>query len=235
MSSGAGRSWIVTCTNNGVFLTYDVMVSGKFDIDECHYTSDTAVVYTYFHFRNTVTKKQITAFMERMKSEQNVSLFEVFGYESISLMHSGMDPSEHIGFKMLLDHYRTGNDRFVSCTDGSPGITRGVFWNRGSIARLKDALGETHKRLRPFVEELEKELMESRNKDSTIELLQAQVTSRESRIINLRGTVKELQDYEFVCHVLRHRLKEMDKSVRDVLLAPDHRGLPLMPNFFKFE
>lgn len=229
MSSITGRSWIITHTKNGVYLSYNLFSSNGFNIDECHYTSDAAIVYAYIHLKSSISLQALRLFLHRSNT---ITLFEIFGYDSVALVRAHHDPLDHIGVRILLHHFRTGNDLLVACTDGEPGITRGFFWDCGSFTRLKDALSKKHKRLIPFVYEIERELVEGRQKDSTIELLQAQVASNESRISDQQVFIQELQQYEFVCHVIRHRLKEMDKSIKDVLLAPDHRGLPLMPHFF---
>lgn len=234
MSEETARSWIITLVKNNSYLTYDLFLEGKFDIDECHYASDSAVVYTYVHFKNPVSAKGIRLFLEKMKALKNILLFEVFGYDAVAMVKCTMTPSDHIGLKIIFEHYTSDNASLVSCTDGKSGLCRGFFWRSNMIARLKDALNVKHKRFIPFVENMEKELSDAREKDVTADILREQIAGYEARIETLHEHIKHLQDFEFVCHVMRWRMRNMDQLVRDALLAPDHRGQPLMPGFFDF-
>ena len=78
-----GKSWIITHGVSGGYLTYEIIKEEKNlrIIDECHYTSAAAVVYTYLHFVFPVTLKMISSFMDVMKRERNMILFEIFGYD----------------------------------------------------------------------------------------------------------------------------------------------------------
>ena len=63
-------SWFITHgIGSGVFLTYDMFKTDKniSYIDECHYTSDAAIVYTYLHFVLPISRKAIETFIEKRK------------------------------------------------------------------------------------------------------------------------------------------------------------------------
>ena len=171
MSRSRGRSWIITHVANGSYLTFIMFQKHGFDVDECHFTSDAAVVYTYVHFREPVRISSINIFLDAMKSDMKITLFEVFGYDSVTTAGDGYDLTDHVGFKILLNHHITDNDLFISCTDGQPGIKRGLLWTHHSIARIKDAVNHRSKALGKYFEEMEKELAEYKQKASMVDLL----------------------------------------------------------------
>jgi len=155
------KSWIVTHGRGGGFLTYDLFKAEPAEfhlssIDECHYTTDEVVVYTYLHFKQYVSKTTLTAFMDKMKLNAGMVRFEIFGYSSIATFGSGNGESikDHVGLKILADHYMNHNPAFRSCTDGKPGVKRGMLWYQDSITRLKDLVGIRNKRLIPFLEQI---------------------------------------------------------------------------------
>lgn len=229
------RSWIITHTKNGFYLTYALFQSNGFLVDECHYTSDSAVVYTYVHVKNCITHSMISDFLTRMQNEQNLKLFEIFGYNSVTIVKKDATLFDHVGLKILYEHHSSGNASFVSCTDGVEGIKRGFFWNADMMSRLKETIKSRNKRIFPFVEEIEKELVESRRKDSTIEFQQYQLAQKETEIETLREQIESFKKYRFACHVIRFRMKSMDSAVKGALLNPDRRHPQfLMPEFFDF-
>lgn len=217
-----GRSWIFTSVANGHYLTYDVFNGAEFLVDECHFTSDAAVVYTYAHFKHPVEKVRIVTFREMMRHERNIIPFDVFGYDSAFTANSDEIIYDHVGFKMLLNHYQTKNLAFSSCTDGTPGVSRGLLWNADSVPRIKDILRSRNRRLELFFESMEKELAASKQEAGIIGLMQEEISRRDSMI-------EDLKHYKFVCCVLKYRIGSLDKTTQDILWAPDHRGLPLLP------
>ena len=218
------RSWILTHTSSGSFLTFDLFESRQMCIDECHYTWDAAVVYTYAHFKAAISTKVMMKFLKTMQLEHNIILFDIFGYESVVSFPSDYQIQDHIGFKILLDHYQKKNPHFVSCTDGQPGISRGVFWKADSFSRIKDIVLSRSKTLGPFLDEIDKLWSENRQKDETIDLLREQMALCEIRKEDL---FKQMQHYEYICYVLKFRINFIDPAIRDVLLAPDHKGRPI--------
>ena len=220
------RNWILTHGRSGGFLTYDLFASESTEenissIDECHFTTDGTVVYTYLHFKKYVKRIVIAAFMERMKSERNIILFEIFGYNSIASSDKGDYITDHVGFKMLVDHYTKNNHVFQSCTDGKPGVTRGLLWSQDSVNRLNELVKGRNKRLASFLETMNREHAEYKQKAEMAEDLQNLVNE-------LEVENEELAKYKFTCHVLKRRMVVLDQETRDMLLAVDHRGRPLV-------
>ena len=190
-------------------------------IDECHFTTDETIVYTYLHFKAYVCRTAIAAFMDRMKSERNIILFDIVGYNSIASSEKEDRITDHVGFKMLGDHFMKNNPAFQSCTDGKPGVTRGLLWNQDSMARLKELVKGRSKRLASFLDTLEKEHSEYKQKAEMADVLQTIVNEQEAKI-------KELGWYKFTCHVLKCRMAMLSKKTKDMLLAVDHRGRQLV-------
>lgn len=224
MSTPKSRSWILTHASSGSFLTFDLFQSNQLCIDECHYTWDAAVVYTYVHFKAPITTKVMMKFLEQMHQEHNIILFDIFGYDSVVSFQADNQIQDHVGFKILLDRYQKKNSQFVSCTDGQPGISRGVFWRADSFSRIKDIVMLRNKSLGPFLDEMDKIWNESKQKDETINLLREQVAHCEAQI---EETTKQMQHYEYICYVLKFRINRIDPAIRDILLAPDHKGMPM--------
>jgi len=222
----SSKNWILTHGRSGGFLTYDLFTAEPekdrlCSIDECHFTTDGTVVYTYLHFKEYVNRTSIAAFMEKMRSERNMILFDIFGYDSIASSGKGDYITNHVAFKLLAEHFMKNNPAFQSCTDGKPGVIRGLLWDQDSMARLKDLVKGRNKRLASFLETLDKEYSENKQKAAMAEILQEQVNVQEAEI-------EELGWYRFTCHVLKTRMTLLDQKTRDMLLAVDHRGRPLI-------
>jgi hypothetical protein len=213
----------------GGYITFDAFEGDEklSSLDECHYTSDAAVVYTYLHFKKGVSRQTLTLFMNRMRVERNIILFDIFGYDSIASTTPGNDLTDHVGFQMLVHHYRTKNPSFKSCTDGMPGISRGIIWKCDSIVRLKELINGRSKTLGQFFDGMVKELNDYKQKADTIDLMREQMAEYEVVIERYRERVDELRHFKFVCHVLKTRIGELDQATQDILLAADHKGRPL--------
>ena len=229
MNHLTGKSWIITHGVSGGYLTYETIKENKKlgIIDECHYTSDAAVVYTYLHFVFPVTLKMISSFMDVMKRERNMILFEIFGYDPIAVHGGGYDLSEHIGFKILMSHYQTRTPQFQSCTNGKPGVIKGMLWDYDSVPRIQEALKLKSGLLEGFFIRMKKELDEFKQRAEMVDTIHSQLMAREAKIEELRGMVKDLRHYELVAHVLKYRIQSIDKEIQDILLAPDHLGRPI--------
>lgn len=216
------KSWIITHGASGGFLTYELIksVPNLSCIDECHYTCDSAIVYTYLHFMSPISLQAINSFMARMKEEQQVIPFEIFGYDSIAANSETAELVDHVGFKILLHHYITSNPAFKSCTLGKPGVIRGLLWHSDFHSRLRDMADSKNKAMGLYFKELDNELAEYKKKAGLVELMQDQLRDCEAR-------AKERDRYRFVCHVLKIRILELDKATQERLLAPDYKGRPL--------
>lgn len=215
---------------SGGFLSYDTFKAEKDlqSIDECHYTHDAAIVYTYVHFSAHVSMKAITSFMDRMKTERNIIPFEICGYASIATWTPEADLTDHIGFKVLISHFQTNNPAFSSCTDGQPGITKGLFWKYDSMSRLKDVLSRRSKNLLPFLEQVERENLTNKTMAETIELMKEQLAEYQTQNQRCRERMEELARYKFTCHVLKSRIRKLDQKTQEMLLKEDHIGRPLV-------
>ena len=223
-----GRSWILTHGISGGFITYDMLQADIHlqGIDECHYTSDAVVVYTYVHFANLVSIKHMQEFTDRMKATKNIILFEIFGYDSIAT-GSESNLTDHIGFKMLLNHYQTNHPAFHSCTSGVPGVARGLLWKNDSIPRIRECLTRSSTQWANYFNGMEKELIDLRQKSAMMDLMRDQLAEHEARIQRQRDLIKELKHFEFISVVLKYRISQLDQATQNVLLAPDHRGRPI--------
>ena len=226
-----GLSWIITRASNGHVLTYDIFKSNGFDLDECHYTLDAAVVYTYVHFKAPVSIDTLTIFLKKMETESHIMPFEIFGYDSVSVDCGDAKLTEHVGFKVLMSHYQTKHHAFVACTDGTAEVTRGLLWDNDSSARIKQLLSARNADLCSFFEDLEEKLELSKDHEETIELLREEVQEYQDRVERYKEKIREVSHLSFVALVLRDRIGalDLDPDSRAFLFEPDHRGLPLFP------
>lgn len=225
------RSWIITYVKTGYFIAYDDLEANGFDIDECHYTSDNAIVYMYLHFKNVTTKLKLETFLGGQLGEKKTTLFDIVGYDAITPVKTDMSLSDHIGLKILFEHYSSGHPSFTSCTDGNPGVKRGYLWESDLLPRLKETVKGRNKRLMSFVEEIDTTWAQSKQKDARIDFLQDQISEKDAMIQDVR---EKMHKYQFVCHLLRIRIGNMDPDIRNKLVAYDDQGKPLMPEFFDF-
>ena len=227
----ARKCWLLTLTNGpGSMITYDTFKSTGdqklSSIDEFHSSCDAAIIYIYIHFTKEVTRTSITLFMEKLKTEQNIMLFDLIGYEPIYASSPGIDLSDHPGFKLLHHHYKTNNPNFKSCTDGKPGVNRGLLWQYDHLSRLKEHVGNRNKKLLSFLETMEKELSENKHKAEMADVLQQQVLELEAQLELHRET---LAKYRFSYHVLKCRVEDyVDDETKNIILDVDHLGRPLL-------
>ena len=217
-----GTCWILTSVSNGTFLTYDLFTKNGFDVDECHYTSDAAAVYTYVHFKKPIHQRTLDYFLQSLRKTSNFVLFEIFGYESICKSSPDQKLEEHVGFKVLLDHYLTQNPTFTSCTDGKPGISRGIFWKNDTVPRIKEILKVRSQTLASYFDGMQQELRAYKEKASLVETLQQE-------LLNAEAKARHYEHYRFVYFVLEHRISHMDREAQKQLLEPDHLGRPIFP------
>lgn len=189
------------------------MESDLDSIDELHYTNDVAVVYVYIHFQKAVHPRHVTRFLDKLKRERNMVLFDICGYEAMATTEDGRSLTEHVGFKILMDHYMSGNPSFKGCTNGGPGVTKGLFQQHNFPVRVKEVLGKRSKLLMDYVCKLESDSKELSKQMETMELMREQIQEYEQRHA-------ENKRYKFICDALRNRIRYTDESVQEFLLRP---------------
>jgi hypothetical protein len=59
---------------------------------------------------------------------------------------------------------KSGNPAFVSCTDGLPGVKRGLLMQQSSISRIRDVLATRNRTLVPFLDSFENEFRQAKMK-----------------------------------------------------------------------
>ena len=91
-------------------------------IDECHFTSEAGVVYTYLHFR-----RQLDPYMLAEHVERRVELLKIH----TSYTSSASELVNQYGFKVLLEHLQTQHPCFH--TQGR----RGLLFRCEGLARLR--------------------------------------------------------------------------------------------------
>ena len=230
------KCWLITHANNGSYLQYSMFKSDREleSVDECHYTSDAAVVYTYLHFKRSIAMDTMTKFLDGLRGEHDIVLFQICGYGSIASSSVEEPLTEHVGFRVLLKHYQTKHPLFRACTDGKACVSRGQLWRLDSLSRLRQIAGQRSRAMRSFLASMEAELAEYKQKAQTVDLMQEQLMEYEARferfgerIKELNARVNELGHFQFVCHVLKSRVRTLDAQAQMMVLAPDHRGRPL--------
>ena len=199
-------------------------------IDECHYTCDAAVVYTYLHFRNAVGTDAMAEFMELMKAQHNLILFEIFGYDSVVGLSKDMELTDHVAFKVLLSHYQMNHPSFHACTNGKPVVVRGMLWKCDAVSRIREMTNQRSKFLGSAFAEMERELADYKSRSQMVDFLQAQAVQYEERLESYREKIKELGRFQFICHVLRSRVEDLDPKIQAYVFDVDHRGRPLFPD-----
>ena len=170
-SSHNRKSWLLTHGISGGFLNYDMFKTEEklSSIDECHYTCDSSLVYTYIHFKNAVSTHTMKIFMDRMKISNNIVASSIFGYDAIASSTPEESLENHVGFKIIVQHYKINHPSFKSCTDGKPGLSRGLIWKHDSISRLREMANGRNKKLALVLDEIVSELQEYKRKEEACE------------------------------------------------------------------
>lgn len=227
----SGRAWIITRAANGNVLTYDVFKSNGFHVDECHYTMDAAVMYVYVHLTVKASRCQFASFLDKMESERHIMPFEIFGYESFT--HDTKDGSlvEHVGFKVLLNHYQTKNPSFKSCTDGVEGVVRGLLWENDYAERIRECLQSRNASMAKFFADVQMKAALCGQHEECIELMRDEIRAYEERIQRCKTRLRELNQCKFAFLVLKDRIAALDPASQELLLEPDHLGRPIFPSW----
>ena len=213
------RSWILTFVANGTVITSQHFAKRFSDIDECHVTCDAAVMYVYVHFKNPYCLTSINTFLADLKRETGLTPFEVPGYDAVVLASTQSQLTEHIGFKILFEHYQTKNQAFYSCTNGRPGIFKGLFWKIDCISRIKHVLRTRSKDLYNFFEGMEQKCyakQEGCDAEAEFDVIKKRRTidstgDNENTVENDQETLKNFQQFEL--HVLQ-ALGHLDTRTR---------------------
>ena len=150
---------------NDSFITYDMMQTPGYEVDECHYTTDNAIVYTYIHFRKRTSIHAVQHILSSIKTAAKIILTEVFGYESIVPSSCCAQFNEHIGLKVLVGHYQSNNPKFIPCTDGIQCVSRGILWKSDKISRITQMVHGRNKSLGQFFDTMVSELQEHSKKE----------------------------------------------------------------------
>jgi hypothetical protein len=159
-------NWVFTYGSSKGYMSFKMFKDeGTLDVDECHSTSDGPLVYTYIHLDKKCSKSAVMRCMKRMGEQHGIIPSAVFGYDAIgSNEHHGEGGllTEHIAFRMLYEHMKSNNAAFKSCTDGVPGVTRGLLMQFDGFAKIKEVLTVRNKRLLPFLDNIENELKQAK-------------------------------------------------------------------------
>jgi hypothetical protein len=164
---GRKVNWVFTYGASKGYLLYQMFKDeGSLDVDECHSTSDGSIIYTYIHLQNRCSKFNVMKCMARMNEQHGFILSEIFGYDSVGCndQTGGEILTEHIAFRMIYEHMKANNAAFISCTDGTNGVKRGLLMQYDGFARIKDVVATRRKRLLPFLENIEKELNQTKRR-----------------------------------------------------------------------
>lgn len=146
------RHWITTHVANASFITYDAIHATEDSVDECHYTTDNTIVYTYVHFTRRISIYAFQSIIKTATASANIVLTEVFGYESIINLSGNAPFNDHIGLKVLIGHYQSNDPKFTPCTDGIRRVSRGILWRSNQISRIKEMVHTRNKSLSQFLD-----------------------------------------------------------------------------------
>ena len=102
-----------------------------------------------------------------------------------------------------------------------------MLWEYDHVPRIQEVLQSRSKPLAESFVRIKKELDEYKQRAEMVDLINSQLVAREAKIEELRNIIKDLRHYELVAHILKYRIRFVDKDIQDALLAPDHLGRPI--------
>ncbi len=156
-------SWVVTYGASKGYVTFQMFKDeGSLDVDEVHSTSDGSIVYTYIHLRKRSRISQIMQCMDQMKEHHGIIMSEVFGYDSISSNDNEGSLMNHIAFRMIYEAFKTNSPAFSSCTNGIPGVKKGLLVQFDGFSKIREVLTLRSKRLLPFLDGVESDLKKTK-------------------------------------------------------------------------
>ena len=237
-------NWVVTYGASSGYITFQMFKNeGSLDVDELHSTSDGSIVYTYFHLSpgKRSGKHAVVECMKKLNELHGFILSGVFGYDSVGShdqSEEGMKLTEHIAFRMVYEHWKENNPAFVSCTDGLPGVKRGLLMQFDGFSKIKTVLSKRGKNLVSFLDEIEKDLHQTKRKldqeTSRADLLEAERAVMATRIERLKeGLSRRNMEYSEVLRqnrdmqvrlVIPESMLEADEMIKAALGNSGHRG-----------
>ena len=211
------RNWVVTYGSSKGYITFQMFRDeGSLDVDEVHSTSDGSMVFTYFHLKKRSRENGITKFMDKINQLHGIVQTEVFGYDSIGSQSQDGSLMGHIAFRMIFEHFKSGNPAFVACTDGRPGVERGsLLMQLDGLSRIKDVLSKRAKLLVPALDNIYDEFQKTK-KDLEDEITKSDLLAEERSILLQRvdGLKRRISSLEIDLE-LEKSGRRMDRVVRD--------------------
>jgi hypothetical protein len=115
-------AWILTYRASDKYITPQMLKDGHLVFDECHSTKERVCTITYIHLTKRERLPTIEKFMRTVKAKHGIVQTAFCGYDSIACSSKKDEACivEHVGFKLLLDHYIVENPAFVPWTNGFP-------------------------------------------------------------------------------------------------------------------
>ena len=147
MSSSYGYakvSFFITLQRTSPRLTYQMMASINFSVNEIVTTSDAALTYVYIHLKHKIRGEELARGLLRLASTHGVAGSNIYGYDTVdsSSVESRELIEDHPGFKTLVMHEATGNENFHRWViDGYSGHNCGynLLKTRLSASRMSQA------------------------------------------------------------------------------------------------
>jgi hypothetical protein len=114
-SAGGGKvSFFLTFQLTSPRLTYQMMESINFSVDEIVTSRDTALTYVYIHLQRKVRTEELENAIMTLAITHGVTGSNIFGYDTVNGNSVGSSDfiEDHPGFKTLVQHEVDGNDNF---------------------------------------------------------------------------------------------------------------------------
>ncbi len=204
-------NWVVTYGSAKGYITFKMFqTEGTLDVDEVHSTSDGCMIYTYFHLKRRMRENLIMECMDNMKKKHGIILSEVFGYDALDSQGQDRSLMEHIAMRMLLEHMQSGNPSFLSCTDGLPGVKRGLLMHYDGVSRIRHILSKRAKVLVPVLDEISEKLQ------TKTEKLEEEITRSDLLLEERAGLLMRIESLQRKNHSLASNM-ELLKKGREVI------------------
>lgn len=147
LSNGGGGkvSFFLTFQRTSPKLTYQMMDSINFRVNEIVLTCDSALTYTYIHLVRKARDEELGAAIDKLSTTHGVLGSNIFGYDTIN--SNSVETCEliedHPGFKMLVQHEATSNGNFHRWTaQGYSGINCGYSLLKNKLLAKQSSGGE---------------------------------------------------------------------------------------------
>jgi hypothetical protein len=214
-------NWVVTYGSAKGYITFEMFqIEGRLDVDEVHSTSDGCMIYTYFHLKTRMRECHIMKCMENMKKSHGIILSEVFGYDAVDSHSRNKSLMEHIAMRMLLGHMQSGNPSFISCTDGLPGVKRGLLMHYDGISKIRIVLTKRARTLVPALDEISEKLQTTTGKLEE-EITRSDLLLEERAILLMRIESLQRKNHSLASNMeLLKKGREMIKSLFEPASLP---------------